>query len=262
MPPRQPVDPARLEGEALDRWYRRTPEEVQSERQAAQEQHYQSFFGRPELASNEAASGLMPAVADGSDSLWISNGRGGYRRVGTSKMGDLLSGHDDSGDRPSSLPDHAAAPEIFELQEVGNPHNPRLRREWEAANGRAWPRTADGRAYEVAHIRAIADGGSNTLDNIRPMDPLAHRESHKEDRSRWAKRSHIARAFGGKVEPPLHAPRRSRGPTVRGFGLLGLIPNLTGILSGRIRTDSQEHFYNDLLGYSSEDDFPKGGLTA
>lgn len=111
-------------------------------------------------------------------------------------------------------------------------------------------------------MRAIADGGTNTLDNIKPMDPAEHRASHKEDNSRWGKRAGIARAFGGKVEPPLHAPRRTGGPSVKGFGILGLVPNITGILSGRLRTDTPVHLWNDMLGYPSEDDTPPGELIA
>ena len=45
MPPRPAIDPARLEGRALDRWYRRTPDEVQSERDAAEQRRYEAFFG-------------------------------------------------------------------------------------------------------------------------------------------------------------------------------------------------------------------------
>lgn len=167
---------------------------------------------------------------------------------------------DESG-YPSYLPSRAAAPQAGELHDVGNPHNVRLRREWEVANGKSWPQTADGRSYDVAHIRAIADGGANTLDNIRPMDPAEHRASHKDDASRWGKRSSIAGAFGGRVEPPAHAPRPTRGPILRGLGLLDLIPNIAGILSGRIRTDTPVHFWNDMLGYSSEDDLPRKDLV-
>lgn len=162
---------------------------------------------------------------------------------------------DDEFSHPSYLPSHPAAPQAGAFQEVGNPENLRLRNEWERANGRPWPRTADGRRYDVAHIRAIADGGTNTLDNIQPMDPDEHQASHKDDRSRWGKRSSIARAFGGRVEPPTHAPR-PRGSVVRGLGLLGIIPNITGVLSGRVGTDTPVHFWNDLLGLSSEDDIP------
>lgn len=46
MPNRQ-VDPARLEGEALQRWYMRTSDEVQNERQAADGVRYGSLYAPP-----------------------------------------------------------------------------------------------------------------------------------------------------------------------------------------------------------------------
>lgn len=258
MPERQ-IDPARLEGEALRRWYRRSPDEIEQERQASQAQRYQAFFGAEPSGSGEDAGyahrPTQQMSAPDEEVLWIANGRGGYHRIrpGRSDFEATLE-PDRSHDHPGYLPANAAAAEAGEFHEVGNPHNPRLIREWERANNRPWPRTADGRPYDVAHIRAIADGGTNTLDNIRPMDPPAHRASHKDDASRFGKRSSIARAFGGTVEPPLHASRPAPKPRLNGFGALGLIPNLTGILSGRIRTDSFNHFTNDMMGYTSPDD--------
>lgn len=258
--PRDPFDPARLKGEALNRWYRRTPDEIEAERLAAAEERYTEFFGSP--AATEPQVPAVRSQAPDTDMLWIANGRGGYRAIRPGQS-DFLSTLDPGAvvTRDNGLPVNSAAIEGGELLEIGNPHNPRLRKEWEAANGRPWPRTADGRAYDVAHIRAIADGGTNTLDNIRPMEPAEHRASHKEDSSRWGKRASIAHAFGGRVEPPAHAPR-PRGATVKGFGGLGWLSDITGVLSGRIRTDTPVHFWNDMLGYSSEDDLPREDLIA
>jgi len=39
------IDPARLEGDALTRWYLRSPADIEQERQAAAAQRYDSFFG-------------------------------------------------------------------------------------------------------------------------------------------------------------------------------------------------------------------------
>ncbi|WP_337185320.1 HNH endonuclease signature motif containing protein [Phenylobacterium sp.] len=251
--PRVSVDPASLEGEALRRWYLRTPDEIDAERRATADQRYQDFYNRPHVESDFAPIETpQPAVARNDDVLWMPNGGGGYRAI-RGGAGTAWSDIEEPA-RPSYLPANPATREAAEFQEIGNPHNPRLRREWEIANGRAWPRTLDGQPYDVAHIRAIADGGTNTLDNIRPMEPSQHRASHKEDSSRWGKRSSIARAFGGKVEPPAHAPKPVRGPTARGLGVLGLIPNITGILSGRVRTDNFDNFTSDMLGYPSQED--------
>ena len=41
------VDPARLQGEALRRWYLRTPDEIEAERAAAAEEAYNAFFSQP-----------------------------------------------------------------------------------------------------------------------------------------------------------------------------------------------------------------------
>jgi len=261
--PRSPVDPARLNGEALNRWYLRTPDDIEAERRSAEERRYEDFFGEPQSASPIAKPTVEPLANSGSDALWVAKGYGGYRAVrpDQSDFQETLEPNAVT-EHPNYLPGNAAEPETGNFTEVGNPHNPRLRREWEIANRQAWPRTADGRPFDVAHIRAIADGGTNTLDNIKPMNPEDHRASHREDSSRWAKRSSIARAYGGKVEPPLHATRRTRGPSVRGFGIFGQLPNITGFLSGRIRTDTPVHTWNDLLGLPGEDDLlPPGGVV-
>jgi hypothetical protein len=132
-----------------------------------------------------------------------------------------------------------------EFMLIGNPANPRLRRQYEREKG-PWPRVPEtGRNYDVAHKKAIADGGTNTLDNIRPMHPDAHRAEHMAngDPARWARRQWIARAFGGRVVP--------------GLNIFSLIPGLTGILSGRIRTDSFDNFTSDMTGVQSQDDFKR-----
>ena len=130
-----------------------------------------------------------------------------------------------------------------EFIDVGNPANPRVRREWERKEGQTWPRDpVTGRNHDVAHVRAKADGGADTVDNIRPLHPDAHRAEHVEngDYSRWGKRSGIARAFGGVVGSVL--------------GPFSILSDITGILSGRIRTDSMENFAYDMMGQPSPED--------
>lgn len=127
--------------------------------------------------------------------------------------------------------------------EIGNPENPLLRRAWEVKEGRSWPKDpATGRNYDVGHRKALADGGTNTLDNIEPIHPDDHRAQHRAsgDYSRWGKRSSIARAFGGRV--------------VRALPGLDILPIMTGILSGRIRTDNLDNFKSDVLGEPSQED--------
>ena len=100
----------------------------------------------------------------------------------------------------------------------------------------------------------LSPTGERIRSTIQPMEPAQHRASHKEDFSRWGKRPSVARAFGGDVAPPAHAPKPTRGPVVRGLGIFSWIPNVTGMLSGRIRTDSFDNFTSDMLGYPSQED--------
>jgi hypothetical protein len=141
-------------------------------------------------------------------------------------------------DRGLAGPTDGAA--IFE---IGNPHSPRLRREWERSEGRDWPRDpVTGQRYDVAHIRALADGGKNVLENIRPMSRLDHLAEHiaNGDFARWAKRPGIARAFGGRVGAML--------------GPFGLGSDILGLLSGRIRADSIDNLSSDWMGVPSRED--------
>ncbi|MCE2819390.1 MAG: restriction endonuclease fold toxin 5 domain-containing protein [Phenylobacterium sp.] len=54
-------DPSRLEGEALDRWYRRSPAQIRTEREATRRAQYDAFFG--------AANGTSEAIPDDGMSL-------------------------------------------------------------------------------------------------------------------------------------------------------------------------------------------------
>lgn len=53
------VDPAGLQGEALRRWYLRTPDEIEAERAAIAEQAYKTFFSQP---NSRAVSGFSDAA--------------------------------------------------------------------------------------------------------------------------------------------------------------------------------------------------------
>jgi hypothetical protein len=68
--------------------------------------------------------------------------------------------------------------------------NAPIRRRWERAEGRDWPRDAQGRRYDVSHIKARADGGTDDLDNITPKPHDEHVREHMQngDFSRWGKR--------------------------------------------------------------------------
>ena len=74
-----PVDPARLQGEALSRWYLRSPDEIEQERQAVQTQKYNAFFGRTE-PMDPPTSSPTPAYqhsspTPGSGPIWEGDNR-------------------------------------------------------------------------------------------------------------------------------------------------------------------------------------------
>lgn len=58
----RPIDPTRLQGEELRRWYLRTPDELEQERQAKYDQRYREFFGTGgQGASHVGAAGRQQA---------------------------------------------------------------------------------------------------------------------------------------------------------------------------------------------------------
>lgn len=243
---RRPIDPARLTGTALSRWYRRTPADVQRARDEDEAAGWQDFEAetRRQLQTDRP---IARAVSLDPDDLYIATGSGGWRRIGSSPL--LQS----DADAPSF---HPASPEEGEFLQVGNPLRARLIAEWEKREGRPWPRDEFNRQYEVGHKKALADGGTNTLDNIEPIHPKEHRALHRNngDAARWQQRAGIAKAFGGRVEPTpgqISARRALRIP-----GPLGIFSTVIGALSGasRARTDSYGNFISDVLGVPTFED--------
>jgi len=193
--PRYLPDPTDLSGDDLTRWYQRSPQEIEDEREAQAARRYNEFYGV--LQSNDIESSpLLDRTISGSGA----------------------DGH---------------------IIEIVNPAHPRMRREWEKQERTSWPKTESGRNHDVAHIRAMGDGGTMSLDNIKPMDPAEHRAEHMAngDFGRWGRRSSLARTFGGRV--------------ARGIGPFGVLSDLTGLLSGRIRTDTFDNFASDMIGVAN-----------
>jgi hypothetical protein len=250
----RPIDPMSLTGEALRRWYQRSPAEVEQERQNRRDQRYRDFFG--ERAKPHQGIGLAggkdidPGFSRdvgraGKDVdpgfAWAPVSPNKWRRQplrpdGVQPLGTATAESGAVLDRGLAGPNDGG-----QVLAIGNPHNPRLKSEYIKKYG-SWPKTEDGRDYDVAHQRAIADGGTNTLDNIEPMHPDEHTARHRNDGdySRWGRRPGIARAFGGTV--------------ARALGPLGILSDITGVLSGRIRTDSFDNFSSDMMGWPSQED--------
>jgi RHS repeat-associated protein len=116
--------------------------------------------------------------------------------------------------------------------------SPTLRKEWEKAFGQPWPKDPNtGRNQDVHHRAALADGGSNRLDNIEPKLHSDHVEIHRNagDFQRWG-----ARGTGGR--------------TTGALGVFGWFSDLLGVLSGRIRTDNFDNYVHDVIGTPSAAD--------
>jgi len=286
------IDPGTLSGDALTQWYRRSPQEIEQARQDAYIRRYNAFFGGAsnsdpdpgfdrgfDQSGPEIDPGFSRDYGDaGSDVdpgfTWVQDGPNRLRSVPISQDGrtlpivSLADQSDTSGavlDKGLAGPDDGA-----ELIDVGNPANRRLRREHAAKYG-PWPvDPVTGRNYDVAHIVAKADGGTDTLDNIKPMHPDDHRAEHMRngDFSRWALRR-------GSTPPSAPVPQPTTNPAAGsasltnvphlpsekiprfkapGVGLISPFSDVLGMISGRIRTDSSDNFVSDMMGWPSQQD--------
>jgi hypothetical protein len=137
----------------------------------------------------------------------------------------------------ADLPDPAA---LGLLQDISWKSR-KNRRDVERNRGIVWPRTEDGRNYDQHHTVPKSRGGADSWENIQPMHPLEHRRHHMEngDFREWG--SWARKGRGG-------------GPKAGALGWLSLFSDITGILSGRIRTDTLDNFASDLMGVPSQED--------
>ena len=88
------IDPARLDGDALRRWYMRSPADIEQERQQAADQRYQDFFGEDNadlgsgLRTGYQTDGQISNSGVGSNFdpgfTWVSAGANRLRSVRTS----------------------------------------------------------------------------------------------------------------------------------------------------------------------------------
>jgi RHS repeat-associated protein len=97
---------------------------------------------------------------------------------------------DDSEPQPS--PEPQVATNGAGARSGGRKPSSQIRKEWEAANDQKWPADATtGKNHDVSHETALADGGTNTLENIKPRPHPEHVDIHKQrgDFKRWGSRS-------------------------------------------------------------------------
>lgn len=274
------IDPGSLSGDALTQWYLRSPDEIERARQAAYTQRYNNFFGSagdddpdPGFAREVVQTGpdvdpgfsrRMGAAGEDIDPgfTWVQDGPNRLRSVPV-PQGD---GTWQASVSPSSTNDGAivdkglAGPnDGADIIDVGNPANPKLRRQWEIQNGQSWPKDpATGRNHDVAHIIAKADGGTDTLDNIRPLHPDLHKQEHMQngDFARWGARSRAAGSAPTEAVPRLPGGEIPRFK-VPGIGLISPLSDILGMISGRIRTDSADNFASDMMGIPSQEDLQR-----
>ena len=281
--PYDQLDPSDLEGDALRRWYQRSPAEIDQERQAARTQQYNDFFGGPRTSEPSAGDPTQPSqsnswdedvapssqeeIASGSDpfsddaqagpfsggllapQLWGSDSTQ-LSQPNTADDDMTPPGQGASASRP------ACGEPFFDTTGAGpadggylsliiNPAHRRLRREWEKKSGLLWPLDPKtGRKQDVAHTMASADGGEHHIDNIKPMPHDEHMAEHmaNDDFTRWGARSNLGRA----------SARMSSF-----LGPFSVLSDITGLISGRIRTDTPDNTLSDLVGVPSHEDQQK-----
>lgn len=109
------IDPARLEGDALRRWYVRSPADVEEERRSAAAQRYDQFFSGGDAPAHEGQRErlvLEPSNGDfsgagwprGSEGHWrapkddaVARGRPGARHLAASSSASQASSHETPG---------------------------------------------------------------------------------------------------------------------------------------------------------------------
>lgn len=176
-----PVDPASLSGDALDRWYRRTPDEIERDRRTARQASYDAFFGQ------SSASGQ--SIGDGGPPI----------------------GSDDSGPPPVRL-QLASAQVGCPTCHVGAPPPPLIPFPWsvisafQSGNGGA----GSGGSSHNTPKQCVVQEQSDEEFCRRPTIPIPRRECWSRTNQRWGH----CRATDGEVgHPPLVRPDEWRpGP--------------------------------------------------
>ena len=103
-------------------------------------------------------------------------------------------GDSNAGDKPASGQDQSSG---SQAQTGGDPKNKRvssktLRTRWSKANNKPWPKDPKDptRNQDVSHTKPLADGGDNSVEDIKPLPHEEHVKQHiqKGDFSRWRRK--------------------------------------------------------------------------
>jgi len=84
------IDPTRLQGDALTRWYLRSPAEIEQEKRRQAEQAYNAFFGQPEGVQSDSptdGSDDDTGSVDDSQATWTQVGPSRWRSSPASAAG-------------------------------------------------------------------------------------------------------------------------------------------------------------------------------
>jgi hypothetical protein len=191
------VDPARLHGEELRRWYMRSPAEIEEERQAAAQRRYDSYFGGTragapeedltELRRQQAEFAKVRRQADIENS-WLAAGAlapvavvAGLEGAGALGLRALQS--------PWAMPKNPLSfleREAWQLRALTRPEKTALREVGRARLAQANGSPARKMEAEVhhsdplqfAHLKPKAD--PNRLSNLWPLRPEAHQIANRE----------------------------------------------------------------------------------
>jgi hypothetical protein len=285
--PNGPVDPASLEDDDLVRWYRRSPWQIDQERQALRRKQYNDFFGIQDGTSDSGNSptsstasqygdDVGPQTPDTNPPLPIappsqdpSSGVASNGYV-PGLLGDLRSLSAQTGD---GQPTHGGwADQTFNPPEHAN----------------AFAGSISNDLYDD-RLAGPDDGGAFSLVG-NPAHPRLRREWSQKGGLPWPKdpvtgRNYdvahiIAKADGGKDHVdnirPMHPndhyaehmangdpgrwgrrpgiARAFGGTVARSLGPLSIFSDILGMISGRIRTDNLDNLTSDVMGVPSLED--------
>lgn len=80
------IDPARLDGDALTRWYSRSPADIEQERREAASRAYDAFFSRPDNLQSDGGTEAASIPAAASNDTSSPNADVVWRQIGANRL--------------------------------------------------------------------------------------------------------------------------------------------------------------------------------